>query len=244
MTGKGTTPLVIMAAGHGTRSGLASHQHKMLQHIGGRTILARIVEAARNSAAVGEIILDMNSKSREAAEKAAETLGPAGQLHFSEPRGYLADFIRWGQKLNGEAFIVDADVYTAVEQMEHFFDYPYSSSPGAPALAHTSVNESNREDPRSAWVRVSPGGSLLNHARGEAHRTGHCTIGLWKTSPTFIDFLSKSHDIGLTSITAGVDNYLGQGQQMLSPLVEGAVNVNAPRDLDAACALSSESLVS
>lgn len=244
MTGKEATSLVIMAAGHGTRSGLASHQHKMLQQIGGRTILGSIVEAARESATVGEIILDMNSNSPEAAKEAAKILGAAGQLHFSEPRGYMADFIQWGQKLDGEAFIVDADVYTSVEQMKHFFGYPYSRIPGAPALAHTPVNESNREDSRSAWVRVNPGGTLLNHARGEAHRTDHCTIGLWKTSPSFIEFLSTSHAKGLTSITAAVDKYLDEGQQILSPLVDGAVNVNAPMDLDVACALSFESLAS
>lgn len=239
----GPRPLIIMAAGHGTRSRLPKNEHKMFQEVDGQSILERIVEAASGSPSVGEVFLDVNVENPEVGRRAAAVIFGHGRLHLSSPRGYLQDFLKWSAAFGHKAFIVDADTFAPMENLRRFFDVGHESQWEMPALAHTSVNASNRNDPRSAWVAIDAKSKILTHARGLNHGSQLCTVGLWRTSPGFAHHLTEAQGHGMASITRGVEAYLHEGGSIVSPLVDGAVNVNSPEDLIVARALALRSLV-
>ena len=236
-------PLIIMAAGHGTRSRLPKNEHKMFQEVGGQSILERIVEAASGSPSVGEVILDVHVRNAEVIGRAAAVIFDHGRLHLSSPRGYLQDFLKWSAAFGHKAFIVDADTFAPMEHLRRFFDIGHECQWEMPALAHTSVNASNRNDPRSAWVAIDAESKILTHARGLNQASQLCTVGLWRTSPEFAHYLMESQGQGMVSITRGVEAYLQKGGSIVSPLVEDAVNVNSPEDLIVARGLALRSLV-
>jgi len=227
---------VLMAAGLGRRSELPRGDHKMLQRVGNSSLLGNLITAADDSQHFSAIVVDLGNAHQAVVGLVEAAIDGRASIRRGARSGYLADTVMWGRRLEAAFIAVDADIWAPKEQLSRCFADAARSDDAA--IAHTPANAANTRDPRSGWVDLDAQSYIRTHRRASEPAYPNCTIGLRRISQSFHRFLEDRLDSGVTSITRCMNDYLGAGGAIWSPLLADAVNVNSPQDLRCACDLA------